>query len=399
MNNLILLSHIIEQSLNTTLEACLKVSCMYKNVLSNLPFPIDILGEALRSENLKETAHCRILHRILQNKEIQNSFIQHFLPDIDYSFDSIQIPYPDKHRIDLTIKSNTFFLIIENKINGACEQHGQIYRYVQFAQQTYPSKQIYVLYLGGETNTSPSEFSMSASIKELLKGRIICKNYKDDITPWISSVYKQIEFTDQPFLKSALLAYKTYLENKYNLNEMNNKLDKTLIETLGLESLSLSEKISLLQDQIANIDKIQERLSIMLSDYKEQRITQDIKNWYDECSSTLSNNPVLTMENDWEFGFDFRYRNTDFRCCISFDDNDDPYWGIAGLTENIESRPKVFDSLKHMIIQCNNGFHNNEYNTKEWVISDYERREFIVERFITLTRLICNSESCTIIED
>ena len=68
------LSHIIEQSLNTTLEICYKVSSLYKEDLLTLPFSIDILSEALRSENLKETAHCRILHRILQNKDMQNSF-------------------------------------------------------------------------------------------------------------------------------------------------------------------------------------------------------------------------------------------------------------------------------------------------------------------------------------
>lgn len=394
------LSQAIEKNLDTTLEILYKVSSLYKEELLTLPFSIDILSEALRSEHLKETVHCRILHRILQNKDMQNSFIQYFMPDIDYAIDSIVIPYPDRHRIDLTIKGNTFFLIIENKINGACEQQKQIDRYVRIAQQTYPSKQIYVLYLGGETNIFPSEDSMSLEIQQLINDRIICRNYKDDIIKWIALAYKQVEFNDQPFLKSTLLLYKTYLENKYNINNqykaMNNKLDKTLIEMLGLKEIALDEKIGVIQDQIINIDKIRERLSDMLQDYKDQLIILNIKDWYDQCTTVFSNNPILTMEDNTEFGFNFMYRNTNFRCCVSYDDDEDPYWGIKGLDEDIYSRPKIFEALQKMVIQSNKGFHNCEYNSKEWVVSDYEKKELIVDKFITLTHLICGSESCTV---
>lgn len=407
MNNICTLildwSHTIEQNLNATLEFCHKISCMYQEERITLPFDFDLLNEALRSENLKETAHSRILYRILQYRYLRNDFIQHFLPNMACSLESIQIPYPDKHRIDITIKGNNFFLIVENKVNHAPEQEKQIDRYVQIAQQTYPDEQIYVLYLSGETNIFPSEYSMSPETRRLLNGRIICKNFKEDIAPWIASVYEDIEFDKQPLLKSALLTYKTYLENKYNLNnqykEMNNKLDKTLIETLNIETAPLSEKINIIQDQIDSIDKIRERLSFLLQNYIEQSDMQDIKAWYDKCVEILSGNPILTMENSMEFGFNFKYHNIEFRCCVSFDDKEDnPYWGIEGLTENIYSRPKIFKALQKLVLQSNKGFHNFEYNSKEWVVSDYEKKENIVERFITLTHLICESECCTIVE-
>lgn len=396
------LSRTIELSLNATVKICYNVSCMYKEEWSRLPLDFDLLSEALRSENLKETAHSRILYKLLQYRDFRNSFIQYFLPDVDCSFDTIQIPFPDKNRIDLTIKGDTFFLIVENKVNHAPEQECQIDRYVKMAQQTYPDEQIYVLYLGGESNVLPSEYSMSFETGRLFDGRIICKNFKDDITPWVASIYESIGFDEQPFLKSALLSYKTYLENKYNVNsqykEMNNKLDKTLIETLGLESASLSEKISVIQDQIDNIDKIRERLSYLLQEYINQSDEQDIRLWYNECVQILSRKPSLTMEDNMEFGFNFVYRNTEFRCCVSFDDNIDPYWGIKGIMDDINSRPKIFESLQRAVIQSNKGFHNCENNTKEWVVSDYERKEIIVERFVTLTQLICSSEACSIIE-
>ena len=147
MNNIsiVQISNIIENSLKETIKTIRKISRKYKDEISSLPFEIDILGEALHSKTLYETAHCRILYRLLQNKDVQESFIRHFLPNVDYSRGSIQIPYPDRNRIDLTIKSDSFFLIIENKVNGAEEQEKQIDRYVRIAQQTYSNDEIYIL--------------------------------------------------------------------------------------------------------------------------------------------------------------------------------------------------------------------------------------------------------------
>lgn len=403
MNNIDLsilrLSDTIDKSLHSTLNLCWNISDSYKNELSKYPFMINLLDDALRSERLKETAHSRILYRILHDKNMQKRFVEHFLPDVDCSFESIQIPYPDRHRIDLTIKSDNFFLIIENKINNAPEQTAQIDKYVKIAQMTYPDEQIYVLYLGGETNICPSEKSMSADVRNQLGDRLILKNYKDDIAPWIASVYEEIDFNVQPFLKSTLLSYKTYLENKYKLNKMNNKLDKALVETFGLESMSIAEKINVIEDQIDNIDKIRERLSSLLDSCYEQSMTQDINKWYKCCSDILSDKIVLTMENNMEFGFNFRYRNKDFRCCVSFDDgNENPYWGIYGKDENINSCPRIFESLKNLVLHSNKGFHNCEDNSEDWVISDYEMKELIVDRFVMLAQLVSESEMCFIIE-
>lgn len=391
-------SDTIEQGLDETLCVCQKISASYKKKLSDSPFMIDLLDDALRSERLKETAHSRILYRILHDKSMQKRFVEYFLPDVDCTFESIQIPYPDRHRIDLTLKSDNFFLIIENKVNNAPEQPSQIANYVKIAQQTYPDSQIYVLYLGGETNIYPSENSLPTEVRQLLGDRMIYKNYRDDITPWIEFVYKEIDFYKQPFLKSTLLSYKTYLENKYNLNKMNNKLDKALVDALGLDSLPFEDSIKIIEDQLNNINKIRERLSSLLDDYTKQSNICDIQKWYNQCSDTLSHKIVLTMEDDIEFGFNFKYRNRDFRCLVSYDDNKEPYWGVCGLTENINSCPNIFNALKQLVLQSNKGFHNYEYNSSEWVISDYERKELIVDRFITLANLIYCSESCSIVE-
>ena len=93
------LSQVIEHSLDDTLRACLKISTSYKEELTNSPFIIDLLDDALRSERLKETAHSRILYRILHDENMQRKFVEYFLPSVNCSAASFQIPYPDRHRI------------------------------------------------------------------------------------------------------------------------------------------------------------------------------------------------------------------------------------------------------------------------------------------------------------
>lgn len=393
------LSDTIEQSINDTLGIYQRILASYKNGLPDSPLEIDLLDDALSQQNLRETAHSRILYRILQDKNMQIKFVKHFLPDVSCSYSSIIIPYPDRHRIDLTIKSDTFFLIIENKINNAREQGNQIKRYVNIAQRTYPDEQIYVMYLGGEHTIRPSEKSMPANIRQMLCDRAIFMNYKDDITPWIASVYEETDFNRDPYLKSSLLLYKTYLENMYNLNEMKNKLKKTLIETLGLESMSLDEKIEAIDDQMNNLDTIKNSLYSIFEECCKQRNIIDIKEWYRQCSDILPKNITLTMEDDVEFGFNFTYRNLNFRCSVSYDtdvSNEDPGWGICGLTEERYSCPEIFESLKRMILDSNKGFHDLENNPPEWVVSNYEKKDLIVDRFVELANLIQSSDFCYI---
>ena len=89
----------------------------------------------------------------------------------------------------------------------------------------------------------------------------------------------------------------------------------------------------------------------------------------------------------------------DFRCCVLFYDFiDNLYLFFFFFDENINLWPKIFESLKNLVLHSNKGFHNCEDNSEEWVVSDYEMKELIVDRFVTLAQLISNSEMCFIIE-
>ena len=92
MNNIDLsilrLSDTIGQSLNDTFCVCQKIITSYRKELSDSPFVIDLLDDALRSERLKETAHSRILYKILQDSNMQKRFVEYFLPDVGDAFAS-----------------------------------------------------------------------------------------------------------------------------------------------------------------------------------------------------------------------------------------------------------------------------------------------------------------------
>ena len=52
--------------------------------------------------------------------------------------------------------------------------------------------------------------------------------------------------------------------------------------------------------------------------------------------------------------------------------------------------------LRRLVIGSNKGFHNYDGNSPEWVISNYEKKELIVDRFVDLTGIIFDAESCVI---
>lgn len=107
--------------------------------------------------------------------------------------------------------------------------------------------------------------------------------------------------------------------------------------------------------------------------------------WYNKCVSILDAKLILTCQSSTEFGFDFDYRKSKFRCEVSVDGGG-YYWGIKCLSQRICKN--VQGKLKAIVLNSKYGFHNNEENAPEWVVSDYASESDIVERFVTLTSII-----------
>lgn len=329
-----------------------------------IPYQINVISSAVCGKNLRETAHSRILVDLLRNKEIRSSFIKFFFEkfNLDIS-DSDYIPPPDTNRIDATIKGKDYYIIIENKINDAPEQCGQIYRYVQIAREEYDINQIYVLYLNRDTNIPPTVYSLSKDgtgivlIDKVLNERLICHSYKHSIIKWLKSINNKKDFlVNQPYLQSAIVQYLDYLENIFQTTNiykpMNAEIEKLLIQKLELDSLSnCSERVSKINEQIENTEFLIEKLQML----KESEVWKLWNTLFKEQYG-LKLHIEENAYNGKNIGFDFLYKKSRMRCCIQEEDNV-PYWGIFQYDGNAKlSTVKFFNSLiqQHSDLMCIN---------------------------------------------
>ncbi len=398
LNFIEVLEHTALASISDTLSLSASFGQCYSEMDTLFPVSINPLVDAHFNQRLKETAHSRILYSLLTGSDfVKNHFLHYFLNN-GVSLANITIPYPDKNRIDLTIKGDDFYLIIENKVNGAQEQEKQIDRYVEIAEETYPKEQIYVLYLNKEKHNIPSKLSLSHETKVDLGDNFICKDYKHDILKWLYCVNDEIIFDTEPQLKSAIMVYIGYLEEYFQTSKqqviMNNKLDNLIIEQLQLENKTTSDKLKVIEDELTNLNKLKERLEEILEQYQNEYNEENFKTWYKESAEQIDDNITLTRESPTEFGFDFKYSKLLCRCMLAVDEVG-YYWGIQCNPEEF-SDDNIKD-LRNYVLNSRSGFHNYEGNSKEWVVSDYAPENEIVGRFVTLTSLIANNEKCTIL--
>lgn len=115
-------------------------------------------------------------------------------------------------RVDVALKGEDIFIIIENKVNSAEEQRNQVYRYVHeiaIDKYGYSLSQIYVIYLNPTNHNPPSEYSLCDEnnennvFEELGEEHYTVQSYKYDITDWL----RCLSVTNEPHIDSALDQY------------------------------------------------------------------------------------------------------------------------------------------------------------------------------------------------
>lgn len=270
-------------------EFLINYSSKYQEEYSKLPHYINVIDSATRGERLKETAHSQILVNLLKEESILKSFIDYFFSTQNFSLETAnkQIDIAaEKGRIDVSIEcKREYFIIIENKANDAAEQKGQIYRYYKTAEDLkYNNDQIFVLYLNSDNYEEPSLFSLCKggdknknNIKEELENRLIVKNYRNDILPWLKDkILPNIKNKDF-LLLSAVHQYIDYLENKFKISKrydnMNNELNKLIRGYIDNEKMNLP-----------GIENLKNKLEEIISSEK----LNDIKKQYDDWGKVLS---------------------------------------------------------------------------------------------------------------
>ena len=319
-----------------------KCKIIRDNEFRKLPFHINVISSAARGK-LKETAHSMILHDLLHHPILLSSFLEEIVGIPADTFSKDDIRYPDQERIDLSLVSHkkNKFLIIENKVNAAEEQPGQIYRYVLSALENgFRLSDVIVLYLNPDNNAHPSLYSRSKDGKGLdgdeytvPKEMINVRNYKYDILNWLKSKEKAIGINEN-LLKSSLMQYIDYLEEyfqtKDKFKELHDMTQEEIIKLLDLESLSNEERIEVLTSKIRELDNLRAEIEGLNRKLKVDEWNEVLNRIHALLSESYADRITLRKYSNTvpELGFDVKINNMILHVSIVYWTNQTPYWRI-----------------------------------------------------------------------
>ena len=337
--------------LSSLADRCRSIEGAY---LNSLPFHVNVIAAAARGR-LKETAHSVILHDLLHHPTILSSFLEEIVGIDGKLFTVSDIEYPDKDRIDLSLRSREKFLIIENKVNSAQEQQGQLYRYYSLAKESANENAIIILYLNPSSYDAPSLFSRSkdGSGSEDDKDtvpidKITVREYKHDILNWLSGLAdNQVIVSDEePYLRSALLQYIDYLEEyfrtKNKFQKLHDMIEKELRECFGLDDTqSRDSQIELLLDKKSSLEKMMSELDRLLNklncEKANERLGGAIAKLCNKFKGTV--NFKMFNFNNPELGFDVEHDNQTIHVTVRYENQ---YWwrvySTPGLDESTKDR-------------------------------------------------------------
>lgn len=217
---------------------------------------ISLINDLRLSTNIHETAHSRILYKLLcaHGKE-KHQFLKMFLEsvglNIELDIDKAEIKVESEH-IDVLIHDCQKYIIIENKVNHACDQDRQLVSYIE----SLNGKDVYVLYLVRSNNDKdPSENSLPTARRLGLekKGKYKKISYQTYILNWLHKC-KETDI-DNELLKSALIQYCNYIEELFKGMEIMNDKD---IENFEKEVLDFSATMDPIVNPLALVEKTDE---------------------------------------------------------------------------------------------------------------------------------------------
>lgn len=220
-----------------------EIGRIHKEELDKMPLHINVIAISAVGK-LKETAHSSVLQHLLKNQAILDSFMSRIMGNDNYKVSSKKVRAAEQDRIDVSIFDESVCLIIENKVNNAVEQPGQIYRYVQKAKECgYSDNEIKVLYLNSSHRYMPSDFSLTKDgngierISPIIESNIVVRDYAHDIYNWICELPDLLPDSEK-FLQSAILQYQDYLEEYFHLTDKFKDMKDKIRKTIYTEILS-----------------------------------------------------------------------------------------------------------------------------------------------------------------
>lgn len=324
-----------------------KVSDIIKRCSKDKPFHLNVIEAACRGF-LKETGHSLILADMLRHPAIQKSFLERFL-NIDHEEMEVTA---ETDRVDVALKGDDMFVIIENKVNGAEEQQSQVYRYVHdigICKYKFKLSQIYVLYLNPIDRALPSERSLCDEKSEnnvfdkIGKDHYRVLSYKSDIINWLRGVLIEQE----QHVVSAMDQYIDYLENRFHTTpmdtKMNEEIKRSILRDLKVEEKSSIEKMQAIKDLQEKIDVFQTELKTVV---KTEVSNELMLKWkHDIVSEGIrvdsdSNSFYIKLKKGVKLGIWDGYTNGyDFM----------PYWGFYYKGFNMKRDEVIANDIEEII--------------------------------------------------
>ncbi|WP_314942797.1 PD-(D/E)XK nuclease family protein [Porphyromonas endodontalis] len=329
-----------------------QVNGIIKNHEARRPFHLNVI-EAVCHGNFRETGHSLVLADMLKHHAIQSSFLERFL---NLKYDALEVT-AERDRVDVALKGNGIFVIIENKVNAAEEQKSQVYRYVHeigMDKYGYKLSEIYVIYLNPRTHDNPSEYSLCDENNEnnvfeaLGEEHYKVLSYKYDIIDWL----RGISIPNEPHIESALDQYLDFLENKFHTTlldtEMNKDIREFLLKELQIESKSLEEQISALGSQYEKTAELLSSIDSLKIELRKELSHDMIEEWQKRIETEKL--PEIQLNKE-EHSFGIQLKNK-VRLGIwdGFDSTDLlPYWGFQYKQDNKENIQEVYGQIDELL--------------------------------------------------
>ena len=245
------------------------------------PFYLNLLDYCRTYEN----AHTQILLEILRyNEGVEYPLIESFLRKLDiniqWKYAKTKIEF-NKDFIDGYLCDEVHAVIIENKINGAYDQHKQIERYVDIVRnRNIAIENIYVAYLTRDGSKRVSSSSCSSELKEKIGQYIEC-NYRDHILPWLKEdVLPQCKLKDDVFV-SAIKQYIDYLNGIFKQRVGDEKMNEEVIEFLkkNMKINGSGESYDQIVKKIDILDNMKNFLESIRREVKESVVSTTCEYW------------------------------------------------------------------------------------------------------------------------
>lgn len=267
------------------LQMSTEIGDIREEELSKMPLHINVITISAVGK-LKETAHSSILQHLIRHQTVLDSFMKSIMGIDKVRVHSKSVRKAEQDRIDVSIYDRDICVIIENKVNDAVEQPGQIFRYVQLALEAgYQEEQIRVLYLNSNHHEKPTDFSLTENgenlnrISKTIEGNIIVRDYAHDIYEWIKELSPIIPNSEK-YLISALHQYQDYLEEYFFLTDkfqhMRQRI-KTVIAENILKGLSddndadFSQRIESLSEASENLQQLIDAVNELKGTYSVRK--------------------------------------------------------------------------------------------------------------------------------